>query len=635
MKRHRRDITRRDFLNGTALAIGASLLPPGLVPAPPFEPEKDPGYYPPALTGLRGSHEGSYEVAHRIRDGAFWSQQGEPEDTGERYDLVVVGGGISGLAAAWLFRQRVGPKARILVLDNHDDFGGHAKRNEWRSRGGRLVLGYGGAQSLENPSRYSPVAKKLLVDIGVEVQRFYQDFDQKLYPSRKLGYGVFFDKERFGADRLVAGWDSRPAREFFADAPLPAPLREAIVRFWDSKTDYLPGLSPAAKRAKLAKTSYADFLIEIAGVPKAALPFFQAFSHDSHGVGIDALPTLDAWRSGIFIGGLDEQMLYPGLQGLGLTPDEEPEDPYIFHFPDGNAGVARLLVRALLTDALPGSTMEDAVLARLDYARLDGAGAPVRIRLNSTVVRTRQLGDVARTTGVEVAYVRGGRLQSVRADRCVLACWNGVIPYLCPELPADQKQALAYGVKVPLVYSRALVRNWKAWVKLGVDQVYAPGSYHTAVSLDFPVSIGSYAFPSAPEEPMALHMLRTPCAPGLPARDQHRLGRVELLQTPFSTFEQKIRDQLGRMFGPVGFDPDHDVEAITVNRWSHGYAYEYNSLFDPPWPEGQRPCERGRQRFGRIAIANADAEARAYIDAAIDQAARAVGELLSHAGQAC
>jgi spermidine dehydrogenase len=247
----------------------------------------------------------------------------------------------------------------------------------------------------------------------------------------------------------------------------------------------------------------------------------------------------------------------------------------------------------------------------------------VRIRLNSTVVNVKQ----SATKEVVVSYVRGNKLQSAKASQCVLACYNGMIPYICPELPAKQKEALAYLVKAPLVYTHVAIRNWKSFEKLGVRQIESPGSYHVYTALDFPVSLGDYAFPNKPEGPMVLFMLRTPCSPGLPMRDQNRLGRAELLDTPFSTFERNVRDQLERMLGRAGFDPARDIAGLTVNRWAHGYAYSYNSLFDPDWAEKEKPWVIGRKRFGQIAIANSDAGASAYTDAAIDQAYRAIAEL--------
>jgi spermidine dehydrogenase len=356
-----------------------------------------------------------------------------------------------------------------------------------------------------------------------------------------------------------------------------------------------------------------------------ALRFFQTFTHDEFAVGIDAVSAADCYH----VGDEYRSIMFPGFDGLGFPPWKE-EEPYIFHFPDGNASIARLLVRSLIGDAVPGQSMDDVVTARADYSKLDEVGSDVRLRLNSTVVRVRHTQPgVDAAKEVEVAYVRGGKVQVVRGKNCVLACYNVMIPYLCPELPQAQKDALAYLVKAPLVYTHVALRNWTAFSKLGVHQIVAPGSYHNYVALDFPVSLGQYQFPSRPEEPMVLFLLRTPCQPGLPMRDQFRAGRVELMGTPFSTFELKIRDQLARMLGEAGFDPARDIEGITVNRWAHGYAYGPSTLFDPDWKEEQKPWIIGRKRFGRIAIANSDSGASAYTNVAIDQAYRAVGELLT------
>jgi len=622
-----RDITRRDFLNGVAVGMSSMALPAWARAAddPPFAPEKAPDYYPPALLGMRGNHDGSFAYAHRLRDGRAWDESGAPENTGESYDLVVVGGGISGLSAAYFYRKLAGPQAKILVLDNHDDFGGHAKRNEFQA-GGRKLLGYGGTQSIESPSEYSDVAMGLLNELGIDVQKFYRAYDQKLYSSHKLGTGVFYDKETFGEDRLVARMGELPWKEFFAKSPLSEVARRDLVRFYTEKVDYLSGMTPQQKRAKLAKISYADFLTKVAKLSPEVLPFFQARTHDLFTVGIDAVSALACLESGD-----DYGIPYPDMTALDkdfqARGSGEKPDPYIFHFPDGNASIARLLVRKLVPGAVPGASMEDLVTAKADYSKLDDADSGVRIRLNSTVVRAQHVGASDSAKEVEVAYIRGKKLKSVRGKACVMACYNMMIPYLCPELPDAQKEALAYLVKAPLVYTHVAIRNWQALQKAGVRQVIAPGSYHVYVSLDFPVSLGDYHFPSNPDDPMVLFMLRTPCQPGLPQRDQHRAGRAELMATPFPTFERNIRDQLGRMFGGAGFDPARDIQGITVNRWAHGYAYGRNSLFDPDWKPGEEPWVVGRKRFGRIAVANSDAGAEAYTNAAIDQAWRAVNEL--------
>ena len=640
-----RPITRRDFLNGVAIGVGgavASAWLPGMASGDdklPPSAQDVPGYYPPALTGMRGSHPGSYEVAHALRDGKFWETVGKPVETGESYDLVVVGGGMSGLASAYFYRKHAGTDARILILDNHDDFGGHAKRNEFRP-GGRLLLANGGTVGIDSPFPYSKEASGLLNELGIDPPALQKKcVDREVYKG--FGSAVFFDKETFGVDRLVTGApgrsygqsaaNSKPWAEFLAKTPLSSEAQRDIARIEEDKVDYLPGLAQEEKKARLSKTSYKDFLLQIVKAHPDVIPFYQSRTHGLYGIGIDAVPALDCWA-----------IHFPGFQGMGLdrvpskgltftalgevTP--QPGD-YHFHFPDGNASIARMLVRSLIPGSAPGDTAEDIVTAKVDYNRLDGSNAPVRLRLNSTAVQVRNLGDPSSSKEVEVVYGRDKKAYRVRAKGAVLACWNMVIPYMCAELPEKQKTALHYGVKVPLVYTVVAIRERAAFDKLGVRAVSCPGMYHSSVGLDQPINIGDYKFPQTAEDPVLVRMLRTPCQPGLSAREQQRFGHYELLATSFETFERNIRDQLARVLGEGGFDPARDITAITVNRWPHGYAYEYNPLWDPDWPEGQRPCDIARKPFGRITIANSDAAAAAYTDQAIDQGYRAVQELLS------
>jgi spermidine dehydrogenase len=636
------NITRRDFLNGIAVGAGGALADawlPGMVfgQNASISAQGAPGYYPPTRTGMRGSHPGSYEVAHALRDGKFWKKAGKPIASGEEYDLIVVGAGVSGLAAAYIYRRQAGAATRILILDNHDDFGGHAKRNEFHFDR-RMLLTNGGTVAIESPFPYSKEARGLLTELGIDPPALEKKCaDNRVYDG--LGFAYFFDKETFGTERLVTGAPGGFFRsggvpgqwaEFLAKTPLSTEAQQDIARIQEAKSDYMPDVPQPEKKARLAKMSYKDFLLKLVKAHPDVIPFYQTRTHALYGVGIDAVPALDCWA-----------IHFPGFQGMGLdrVPSKglsftalgevTPQSQYHFHFPDGNASISRMLVRSLIPGCAPGSTPEDIVTAKLDYTRLDHPDSSVRIRLNSTAVAVRNVESSGSAKLAEVIYGREQKAYTVRAKGVVLACWNMVIPYLCPELPAEQKEALHYGVKVPLVYTVVGIRNWNSFHKLGTWGVSCPGMYHSSVTLDHAIKIGDYTPPQTPDDPILVHMLRTPCQPGLSARDQQRAGHSELLVAPFETFERNIRDQLARVLGAGGFDPAREIQAIIVNRWPHGYAYEYNPLWDPDWPEGRRPCDIARRPFGRVTIANSDAAAAAYTDQAIDQGYRAVQELLS------
>jgi spermidine dehydrogenase len=668
-----RPITRRDFLNGVSVAVGTTLITTGELdamtsaqqPAPDLPSDE---YYPPARTGLRGSHPGSFEVAHSMRDGKTFETG---EDTGESYDLVVVGGGLSGLAAAYYFRKKTSPGAKILILDNHDDFGGHAKRNEFRV-GSRLLIAKGGTSYIERPATFTFEGKELLKDIGIDYYDSTAKIDREFYRSLGLRSSTYFDKETFGEDRLVLADPDPPRRtttttngggngngngsgngqtpssvvgggrreerprapsaEYLARTPLSEQVRKDVLRLWNDKPDYFSGLSKEEKVKKLQKTSYKSYLLDVVKVHPDVLKYYHPGGQPS----VLTIETTSSWWA--FNNDL------PGFEGLGLEKGPESgevldnirpdqKEPTQFHFPEGNAGVARLLVQSLIPSSLTAKSMADSELARVKYDKLDVATNPVRIRLNSTVVRARNVGDPSTSSEVEVVYVNNGKAYRVKGKGCVLACYHAVIPYMCPELPAAQKDALHMAVRGVNMSTNVAIRNWTAFQKLGVSSVSSPGtSYpgYSSASLGTPISMGKYKPPRTPDEPIFLTLgggvdYKT----GVNARDLFRAARQAMYQTTFETYERKIRTHLGRVLSGGGFDPGRDIAAITINRWPHGYAMGQNWLFDPDWSDDDAPWVHARKRFGRITIANSDAVGVCLTQAAFDQAYRAVDELMS------
>ncbi|MBT6319524.1 MAG: NAD(P)/FAD-dependent oxidoreductase [Porticoccaceae bacterium] len=627
-------ITRRDFLNGMAIGAGAGLLMPGQVigqTTASLASSKLPGdYYPPTLTGMRGSHEGSYEVAHALA----WNGQkpSSYEELDEHYDLVVVGAGQSGLAAAWYYRKKMGPAARILLLDNHDDFGGHAKRNEFH-QDGNMVLGLGGAQNIEPMSSYSAMAIELLKDIGIDDQALAAmtaNTPDDYMLGGKFGASNGMTIPAAGGHKNLSGnW-----LEFFhggqgygaavKELPIPEEEQAKLIAFFGGDRDFLDDLSLLEQYRYVKSVSYNQFLTERVGLAEETLPILGAFTRVLLGPAGWNLTVLEALSVGC-----------PGLKAMGWLTNRLSDlagafvlgdAPVAYIFPDGNASVARLLVHKLIPNVAPAMKgFEDVAISNFNYEALDLDDNSTRLRLNSTVVGVKETA----LNHVRVDYVEKGQPFSISADHCILACYNGLIPHLCPEMSDQQKEGLSYGVKVPFVYANVLLKNGRAFAGLDTTFTQCPYDPFQWVSAAPTVTSGGYQPPQSPDRPMAAFMMASPTPAdikGMPARELFRLGRHKIYGTPFKDYEQQIRDQLQGMLGQYGFNHETDITAITVNRIPHGYAYSYLGLDDPDWDEGHAPHEIGRAQFGRISIANSDSEAMPLMQAAFDAAWRAVQE---------
>mgnify|MGYP000728271872 CR=1 FL=1 len=612
----KKDITRRDFLNGTQIAIagtiGASMLSPWTEAfGAPNNFTLTGDYYPPAKNGLRGSHDGSWEVMHSRVMGDDWNV----DKIDDEYDLVIVGGGISGLSSAYFYRQKH-PDAKILILDNHDDFGGHAKRNEFK-HGDEIRIGYGGTEAIDTPSSYSKEALDLLKDIGIDLNKFYDAFQQDLYSSQGLGYSIVFDEENFGETKHVTGYGEKSWEDFAAEAPLNDQARADFIRVQTEEIDYMPGVATEEKFKTLSKTGYSSFLRDYCKVDEQVIDIYQHWGMSFWCVDMEEVPTTSVQYYDGGIPGVDHTL--PMRSGRG-------DDPYIFHFPDGNASIVRLLIRKMIPEAMPGSTMEDVVTAKADYSKIDQKDQKLNIRLNSTVVHAVNTAD---GNNVDVTYINGETAHKVRAKKCVMACYNSAIPYICPEMPEKQKEGLAFNVKIPLVYTKVLISNWKAFAELKTSFVYYTGGFYKQAELAYPVSLGDYKRSQTPDEPMVVHMCHVPLFTDITGPDQWRAGRMQILTTTFEEFEGHAKEQLNQALSSAGFDADRDIEAITVNRWPHGYSYSNGLIWGEDFAEEDKPWVIGRQPFGNIHVANSDAGAKADTQTAIKQAHRAIKEILS------
>ena len=608
------DINRRDFINGSAAAIAGSLAS-GL---PTFVQADEPSPYPPNLTGLRGSHPGSNTTAHqRAWNGEF--RVADARQTDEHYDLVVVGAGLSGLAAAVFFRQQHGPDKKILILDNHDDFGGHARRNE-HNIDGKTLITYGGSQTLVEPRIADSAIRKLFEDIGVDLYRFDTAFDRGFYGRHNLSATTYFNEKHFGQDTLV----HHPFCNYYNYVE---GLPGAAIS--DERAVAATPLSDRGKRQLLRVLQGGVHAIQ---VPEAELDDYldnhNYFDYLAQTLGVDDPDVLRMARhSGIDWSNAGTELLSIaeanecGALGFAPEPSYDEDHPYIHHFPDGNAGVARTLVNYLIPSVAQGDSAEALVKARFDYSQLDRPEHVTRLRLNSTVVDVQHNGSAESADDVRVRYVADGRTFEVSASNVIMACYNVMIPHIVTDLPEVQAEALSQQMKSPLIYTTLGLRNWRAFKEQGLGLAMCPGNMHQTLFMDFPVSLGGYQYAQSPEDPCVIQMISCPYSEelGKPRSEQYKEARYRMLGRPFSDYEAEIREHLSGMLSSQYFDFDREVASVTVNRWAHGYTVAGSG----------DSVKIGRQPFGRITIANSDSAPSADAIAAMEMGYRAVQELVT------
>jgi spermidine dehydrogenase len=610
-------ISRRDFLNGTLLA-GAGLVlgrhvqvPLTISPADAWDGFGGVGDYARA-------HGNMYDVmttAHRMRDGAFERAIASATDTGEMYDLVAVGGGISGLAAAVFFQHKRG--GRCLVLDNHAIFGGEAKRNEFRVDGQTVIAHQGSAIFLvPQKGGYTDSFYKL---IGMDRSAFeYQSWrgQQAEMPlshspyDEPKNYGFYFGSQ-FGARPGV--WVIDPWGKLLDGAPLSDAVKAEWLR---SRSVDTPGPRPTtegdAVSRQLDAITLEEHLMARHQISRETVrTFLSPLEGGGYGLGPDALSAYCDYA-------IETQFPGDGDEALG---DQM--------FPDGNTGFARLMVKTLIPDAFAGPRSVDAVWQnRVRFAALDRAGQGTRIRLNATVVRVVHAGDPAHAPHVVITYVKGNRLCSVNARAVVMAGGSWTTKHIVGDLPDGHRAAYAQFYRSPCLMANIAVRNWRFLYTMGMSGCRWFEGLGNYLSVRKQAAVGGMPPGFGPDSPTALTIKVLFAQPGLSIGEQGSRGRTQLLGTSFAQYERAFRQQLGDMFARGGFDPRKDIAGIILNRWGHAYVNPQPGFF---FGTNGQPAARDVLRnapHGRIAFANTDLAGAMDHRNSIGEADRAVNQLL-------
>jgi len=620
-------ITRRDFLGSTLLASGALLLD-GLAPAELLaDGDEFSGYG--GVGEYSRSNGNTLEVllaGHKMRDGAYDPLPADAFDTGEMYDCVIVGGGISGLAAALFFLRHAGPGKSVLVLENHPIFGGEAKQNEFEVDGKR-VIGHQGSAIYFVPYPHSSFAR-FYDSIGLHTPRLqYQKWagpgpamalGRTPYDSAGLGHGQygFWFGAKFGhADGM---WVLDPIGKQMQGAPVAESTRKELQRWFSGKAAEeakfeMPKYEGDAASRRLDSMSQEQHYIEHFGVSQEMIRrFLSPVEGGGAGLGPDALSAYCDYAP---------DLLHPFDDGSG--------EPAVQMFPGGNTTIARLIVKTLIPSSIEGSTGVEAVSrGGVKFDALDLAGAPARIRLSSTTVSVRHDGDPAKAETLSIAYARDGKVFRVKARSAVMAGGSWTSKHIVMDLPEQQRKAYAQFYRSPSMMVNVAVRNWRFLYKMGISGCRwfeGLGNYMDVCRQGL---VGTNDAEISPDSPVVLAVKVLYSYPGMSTEDQGHRGRAEMLSTSFRDYERLIREQFTTMFGAAGFDAKRDIAGIVLNRWGHAYLSPQPGFF---FGKDGNPAPRDTLRsapFGRIAFANTDLAGAMDHRYSILEAQRAVSQLL-------
>jgi len=601
-------IHRRDFMNSVLLASGGGLLG-SMTPQQLLSADTWTGYG--GVGDYAHSNGNTYEVinaGHQIRDKVFVKTSPEVIDTGEVFDCVVVGGGISGLATTLLFQQR-NPKLKCLVLENHPIFGGEAKRNEFIVDGQRLMAPQGSDHfSLPRQGTFSARYFEL---IGLDPTQFQYQTWKSSSPEIPLGrsfefiqspYGLYFGN-KFGQKRGM--WLIDPWGKKLEGAPLPAAMRAEILKYHEESANR------GAKAPRLDGVTMEAYMMSFGLSQETIRTFFTPGPGDGYGLGPDVLSA------------------YCGITGGSMNRGSGQSQ---FSFPGGNDGIGRHIVKTLIPNAIPGPRTVEAVYRNpVDFSALDQPGQTVRIRLGSTVAGVKHEGESKQSEFVTVMYTRNRKMYRVKARAAVMAGGSWTTKHVVLDLPAAHRESYNQFHRSPCMIANIALRNWRFLYKLGISGGFWFEGLGVYAGVRTVPTFSTEVKTIGPDSPVILTLKVLFCRPGLSMEEQQNRGRSEILSTSFRDYERKIRDQMTDMFSGSGFDAKRDIAGIILNRWGHAYASPQPGFF---FGKDGKPAFRDILRkapFGRITFANTDLSGDPSYATAIEEGERAARQLLDGA----
>ena len=637
-------ITRRDFVGGTLIGSGAALLTanaPGLIsragaavsdrefpqtiPAPLNTLDESwtgPGGVGDYATANGNTHK-VVNAAHTFRNRDFDSLIEEASDTGEHFDLVVVGAGFAGITTAYTYLKHQ-PDARVLIFDNHDMFGGEARMNEFEVDGYTLwgPQGSTGAvwplEGAKKIGMYSQMWEELELPtefVWQEATNSTLKIPYDTYSPMHLSWettdlGWFHD----GHDMAVNPWKNR-----FRDVPISDTLKQDLL--WMEVYRQPPERDDWAEW--LDTMTYKEFLVNEMGIDNEGVddylnPFAAAMGC---GLGVDAISAYQAFN-----------FVQPGVMQYGrmLGSGDATDYVHLASFPGGNTGILRHLVHRIIPDAFgDATTLTEIISNPVDRDALDRKGRPARIRLSSLVVNVRHDGPAATAGQVHVTYLGDDKMRRLTADKVVMCGQQHLNKRVVSDLPDHYVEAMGQFMHSPMMVINVALTNWRFMEKLGVASVRWFGDslgWFTTLRRQM-ILDGEEPMPLDPDKPTVLTMYNSFCIPGMPVKEQTVAARMRMFAMNYADIEKGVKEQFTKMFAQGGFDAERDIAGIVVNRQGHAYVVTPPGFFFGK-DGAPAPSDVIREPFGRIGFAHAELLGYQMWEGAVHEGERAAEQML-------